>query len=99
MPKSTKNKVSQQDFLQLEGVWRSRGYGYILLINPQGYTLYEETAMSCRPTYGGSLQDLAERYRELHVSPGGKSFSVRRATGVSRLSYQRLQALPSTAQQ
>ena len=96
MPKSTKNKVSQQDFLQLEGVWRSRGYGYILLINPQGYTLYEETAVSCRPTYGGSLQDLAERYRELHVSPGGKSFSVRRATGVSRLSYQRLQALPST---
>lgn len=88
--------VNSGSIAGLQGIWRSRGYGYILHIRPQTYTLYEETAVSCLPVYGGSLSDLAMRYRDLEVSAAGNSFSARRTTGVSRLGYRRLQRMPDT---
>jgi len=81
----------------LEGVWRSRGYGTVLVVHADGYTLYEETAVSCLPVYGGTLEDLAEHFVDVEVSPGGGSFSVRRAVSATRVSYRRLTALPAAA--
>jgi hypothetical protein len=87
---------SEQDFQALEGIWRSRGYGKLLLIRTEAYILHEETAVSCLPVDRGELQALTERYHDLSISPGGQAFSVRRATGVTRVSFYRLSQLPDT---
>lgn len=87
---------SARDFRALEGVWRSRGYGKLLLIQGNGYILHEETVVSCLPVERGTLRDLTERYHDLSISPGGRAFSVRRATGVTRVSFYRLKQLPDT---
>ncbi|MDX1589737.1 MAG: S41 family peptidase [Oleiphilaceae bacterium] len=86
-------------FSSLTGIWRSRGYGKLLEIDESGYTLYEETRISCLPVYGGPLSELAERYVDLVVSPAGNAFSARRATGVTRVGFRRLQALPDTCEE
>lgn len=83
-------------FEDLAGVWRSRGYGTILEIDREGYTLHEETAVSCLPVYGGSLEALAEHFVDLEVSPGGSSFSARRAVAATRVSFRRLTEVPAT---
>jgi len=49
---------SEQDFQALEGIWRSRGYGKLLLIRTEAYILHEETAVSCLPVDRGELQAL-----------------------------------------
>lgn len=79
----------------LRGVWRTRGYGQILEIGRNGYRLYEETRISCYPVFEGSLEELAEHYADVRVSPGGQAFSARRAAGVTRLMFRRLGALPA----
>ncbi|BES72827.1 S41 family peptidase [Marinobacter nanhaiticus D15-8W] len=85
------------DFKALQGVWRSRGYGKVLLIEPDEYTLFEETAISCQETFTGSLDELALYYDDLRVSPGEQTFSAHRVTGVARIHFRRLKALPPTA--
>lgn len=83
-------------FSQLKGIWRSRGYGRLLVIGDHDYVYYEETAISCLPVYEGPIADLTHRYVDLRISVGGNSFSARRATGVTRIGYRRLQSLPAT---
>ena len=85
-------------FAALEGVWRSQGYGKILEIHSDHYVLYEETGISCIPMYSGSLRELSQHYEDLVVSPRKQRFSVRRASGVSRVDFRRLKALPPTAE-
>ena len=84
-------------FANLRGVWRSQGYGNILLIEENRYTLFEETSISCRKLYTGSIEELSHYYEDLAVSPGGQSFSAHRVTGVARISFRRLKALPASA--
>lgn len=81
----------------LHGVWRSRGYGQILDIRRDGYTLYEETEVSCLPIYQGTPAELDDFYTDLHVSPHGLACSARRATGITRIRFRRLNALPPGA--
>ncbi|TVP52461.1 MAG: hypothetical protein EA349_15710 [Halomonadaceae bacterium] len=83
-------------FQTLKGIWRCRGYGRLLVIGEDDYIYYEETRISCLPVYEGPLSDLTQRYVDLNISDGGNSFSARRATGVTRISYRRLQSLPDT---
>lgn len=90
------NHTSAEDFRQLQGVWRSQGYGKLLLIEGDEYTLFEETGISCLPRYSGSLEELSEHYAYLAVSPGRQAFSIQRATAVSRIHYRRLKKLPVT---
>lgn len=84
-------------FKDLQGVWRSQGYGKILRIESDQYTLFEETAISCRKLYAGSLEELNHYYEDLAVSPGGQAFSVHRVSGVARVGFRRLKAMPATA--
>jgi len=90
-----RNTRGEVDFASLRGVWRSRGYGHLLHIHNNGYTLYEETAVSCLPVFEGTLDELAAYYVDLHVSPQGQAFSARRAAGVSRVSFRRSTELPA----
>jgi len=82
------------DFAMLQGVWRSRGYGNLLEIGPEGYTVYEETRVSCLPVFAGSLDELAEHYVDVRVSPRRQTFDTQRAAGVARVGFRRLKALP-----
>lgn len=92
----TTNSPSATDFSHLQGVWRSLGYGKVLLIEEDQYTFFEETSISCLPLFSGPLDELSERYDHLTVSPGGQAFSAHRATGVTRIGFRRLKALPAT---
>ncbi|MEX2476013.1 S41 family peptidase [Marinobacter sp.] len=92
----TRHSSSTPGFDRLQGAWRSRGYGKVLLIEDDEYTFFEETAISCLRLHTGPLDELGHRYEDLKVSPGQKAFSARRATGVTRVGFRRLQALPDT---
>lgn len=85
---------TRTDLAHLRGVWRSHGYGTLLELSAAGYRLHEETRVSCLPVYAGTLDELARWFKDLRRSPGGQAFSARRATGVTRVRYRRLQALP-----
>lgn len=83
-------------FSRLHGVWRTHAYGNLLSIGPEGYRLYEETRLSCLLVFEGTLEELAKLCVDLRISPGGQSFSARRATGVTRVRYRRLSRLPES---
>lgn len=89
-----KRAVASKGFRAFTGFWRTRGYGEILEIRHDGYTLYEETAVSCMPVFEGPLEELAEHYTDLEVSPRGQAFSARRTMGITRIRFRRLKALP-----
>lgn len=88
------NAAIKTAFAGLTGAWRSRGYGLLLEVRPEGYTVYEETAVSRLPVYRGTLEELASHYADLEVSPGAQSFSVRRAASATRVGFRRLKTLP-----
>lgn len=87
---------SVPSFRDLQGVWRSRGYGLILKIERDGYVFFEETAISCQPVYAGHIDELSWRYEDLVVSSGHQAFSAHRVTGVARVGFRRLRSLPPT---
>tara|TARA_R110002074_G_scaffold43516_2_gene113370 strand:+ start:829 stop:2175 length:1347 start_codon:yes stop_codon:yes gene_type:complete len=89
------DSLSTSVFSNLQGVWRSQGYGKILQIENDRYTLFEETTISCLKLYSGALEELSHYYEDLVVSPGGQAFSVHRVSGVARVSFRRLKALPA----
>lgn len=81
-------------FSKLRGIWRSHGYGTLLEIGPERYRLHEETGVSCLCAFEGSLAELSDFYVDVRVSPEERAFSARRSTGVTRVKYRRLKALP-----
>lgn len=91
-----RSSSSTMGFDRLQGVWRSRGYGKVLLIEGDEYAFFEETAISCLKLHTGPLDELDQRYEDLEVSPGRQAFSARRATGVTRVGFRRLKSLPAT---
>ncbi|MFE8069885.1 S41 family peptidase [Marinobacteraceae bacterium S3BR75-40.1] len=96
MQPARRSHIAVADFQQLQGIWRSQGYGKLLLVDQERYTLFEETAISCQKVYAGNLDELAEYYDDLRISPAGQTFSAHRATGVTRIGFRRLKALPRT---
>lgn len=93
------NNPSVEQFQRLQGVWRSRGYGKLLLVEKNGYVFYDETVISCVPVDSGTLEELVTHYEDLVVSPGRQAFNARRATGVTRVGFRRLKQLPDTIQE
>ena len=90
------SSLSSSDFARLQGVWRSQGYGTVLLIEEDWYTLFEETSISCLKIDEGGIEELGHYYDDLAVSPGGQAFSAHRVTGVARIRFRRLKGLPAT---
>jgi hypothetical protein len=84
-------------FSDLQGAWRSQGYGKILLIESDQYTLFEETTISCQKLCTGAIAELIHYYEDLVVSPNGQAFSAHRVSGVARISFRRLKSLPANA--
>lgn len=84
-------------FADLQGFWRCHNYGLLLHIQDNGYDLYEETAVSRLPVYSGSHETLADFYVDITISGKHQSFSARRATGVTRVTYRRLKHAPEVS--
>ena len=89
---------SQQDkAVELDGVWRLRGYGKILHIHQGNYTNYDITKISCLPVRKGTIQDLKRRFDrfEIHDTDQLSLFSK---GGITRYTYDRLNTLPEYCQ-
>jgi hypothetical protein len=81
-------------FARLRGLWRSHGYGTLLEVGATSYRVYEETRVSCLGVFEGPIDELPDFFVDVRVSPRARAFSARRASGVTRLKYRRLGALP-----
>ena len=58
-----KQAHSQQDkAVELDGVWRLRGYGKILHIHQGSYTSYDIRKISCLQVSKGTLRDFKQRF-------------------------------------
>ncbi|PFG52567.1 MULTISPECIES: hypothetical protein [unclassified Marinobacter] len=57
-------------FSDLQGARRSQGYGKILLIESDQYTLFEETTISCQKLCTGAIAELIHYYEDLVVEWG-----------------------------
>lgn len=82
----------------LAGIWRSRGYGFLLVIDEDGYRLLEQTRVSLQAIAAGSLTELAERFVALSLSPAGRALALRPATGVTRIRFRRLARMPAVGE-
>lgn len=75
------------------GVWRSRGYGLVLSVSPEGLRLHHETQAGCYPDPGGEgslLESLV--YFVPGTSPEERVFLSH--PGETHYRFQRLSALP-----
>ncbi|RKH31915.1 peptidase [Corallococcus praedator] len=74
-------------------VWRSRGYGWLLTVTPEGLRLHHETAAGCSPDPASS----SELKQLFGVQAPGPSEGVRDffpAPGETRYRFDRIAALP-----
>ncbi|RYZ41403.1 MAG: peptidase [Myxococcaceae bacterium] len=75
-------------------VWRSRGYGWLLTVTPEGLRLHHETAAGCYPDPASS----SELTRMFGVQESGPWEDVRdflAAPGETRYRFDRIAALPA----
>jgi carboxyl-terminal processing protease len=77
---------------EIQGVWRSRGYGYVVRINREGPKLYHVAGDFCYadPRRGRDPEGIFEWYRPLEGNAVGFSF----APGQSLYVFDRLPGLP-----
>jgi len=47
---------------ELEGIWRSEGYNWVLDISAEGFVIYDLSKVSCVEAQRGSLSDFAHRF-------------------------------------
>jgi carboxyl-terminal processing protease len=89
---------TQQDkAVELDGVWRLRGYGKILHIHQGNYTNYDITKISCLPVRNGTLRDLERRFDRFEIHDTDK-LSLFSKGGITRYTYDRLSTLPEYCQ-
>lgn len=83
------------------GVWRSRGYGWILDIDEDGVTRYQEAA-SCyaTPSETRDMSAMASvRYRYVRNIPGEEAAIFQLLQGDTNLVFDRIDTLPDACQQ
>ncbi|WP_158621687.1 S41 family peptidase [Corallococcus aberystwythensis] len=76
-----------------EGVWRSRGYGWLLTVAPEGMRLHHETAAGCYPDPSSPLE-LKELFGAQEPGPSEDVRDFLSAPGETRYRFDRLTALP-----
>lgn len=78
---------------QIEGVWRSRGYGWLLEINDGDISFYDESAHLCIEDESASsnIQDMSDNF---HVSSDGRTIRLP-LEGISyQYTFDRIEGLP-----
>ncbi|WP_338468084.1 S41 family peptidase [Novosphingobium sp. ZN18A2] len=81
----------------VRGVWRSRGYGWILDIGKDGITRYQTDGACYAPPRGeGALSEMdSVHYRYFRMMPGGGSAIFQLLDGDTNVVFDRLPALPA----
>ncbi|NOK38193.1 S41 family peptidase [Corallococcus exercitus] len=77
-----------------DGVWRSRGYGWLLTVSPEGLRLHHETAAGCHPDPSSSTE-LEEMFGGQEPGPSADVRDFLAAPGETRYRFDRLAALPA----
>nr|BAT30972.1 hypothetical protein [Fulvimarina pelagi] len=87
-------EVDSASLLSLEGVWRSRGYGWLWQISDGRIRIYDAVESYCvhRETYFGIPEDFS---RSLGLHPGGAAFSISIGDETYRYRFDRIGALPA----
>lgn len=75
------------------GVWRSRGYGWLLTVTPQGLRLHHETAAGCHADPSSS-SELMELFGFQAPGPSADSVDFLSTPGETRYRFDRVAALP-----
>ncbi|MFP2898104.1 S41 family peptidase [Corallococcus sp. 4LFB] len=76
------------------GVWRSRGYGWLLTVTPEGMRLHHETAAGCYPD-PSSTAELKELFGTQEPGPSADVRDFLSAPGETRYRFDRLATLPA----
>ena len=83
----------QDQAVSLDGVWRLRGYGKVLHIQGGSYANYDTTKISCLQESKGTLEDLKNIFDRFEIH-GKDRLSLFSKGGITRYTYDRLDALP-----
>ncbi len=82
----------------IRGVWRSRGYGWLLGVSPQGLRLHHETAVGCYPDPGTTAEFL-EMFGYYESPPGGSTLSFLSRPGETKYLFDRIDSLPANCEE
>jgi len=84
---------SREETLPIDGVWRTRGYGRILVISPDGFENYDTTTISCIQINKGTRSDFNQVFDRVENNGQGQ-LSLYSKGGDRRYVHDRLDALP-----
>lgn len=79
--------------LSFQGVWQSRGYGWILDIRIDGYTLYDSTNINCMEVESVSIKDFHNYYDRCKML-NEHQLSLYKSGDITRYTFDRLDFLP-----
>jgi len=80
--------------LSLEGVWKSRGYGWILKLDSEGYALFDVTPGACIEFERGSSAEFEDGFEVLDFDQENR-LGLRIRHDITRYDFERLAALPA----
>ncbi|WP_158616233.1 S41 family peptidase [Corallococcus interemptor] len=91
---ATPHGTSKASTRDEDGVWRSRGYGWLLSVTPEGMRLHQETAAGCYAD-PSSTAELKEMFGLQEPGPSADVRDFFGAPGETRYRFDRLSALPA----
>ncbi|MHA7632840.1 S41 family peptidase [Corallococcus sp. M7] len=92
---ATPHAASKGSAADGDGVWRSRGYGWLLTVTPEGLRLHHETAAGCYPD-PASPAELTEMFGVQEPGPSADVRDFLSGPGETRYRFDRLPALPAS---
>ena len=75
------------------GLWKSRGYGWLLRVGADGYALYDYTDISCVEFERGTPAEFERGFDR--VEQRNRTLSLHVAGDITRYSFDRIEALPA----
>jgi len=83
--------------LSIEGTWISKGYGWILQIDPGGYAFFDHTKLACVEFERGDKRQFAAAFDRVRTD-GPDRLSLHVRGEISRYHFERLISLPDGRQ-
>jgi carboxyl-terminal processing protease len=81
------------DLSEFDGVWRSRGYGWVWAIEDGRLRTYEQSGGYCIKS--GKAQDLSELADGLHLSDDGRTFRIALDDPTYAFAFDKIDGLPA----
>ena len=80
--------------MSLQGIWKSRGYGWILKLDSKGYALFDYTSRACIEIERGSTTEFTVGF-EVFEQVQQDQLTLRVRHDISSYDFDRIDALPS----